>query len=425
MKDLRDFLRADVVVEEEVSPEYEISAILHENPQKTVLFQRVEGSRLRVVGNLVTSRDRMCEALGTTKEEYIRHVSRAAQRCRGEFLTVESAPVYEEKCSSLEELPILKHFEKDAGRYITSGVVIAEDEEHGRNASVHRMLMLDGRKLAIRLVERHLYEYYRRAEAKDEPLEVAIIIGMHPALLFAASYPLGIKQDELSLASELLGEPIELARCRTVDLKVPANVEVVIEGRILPHERVDEGPFTDITGTYDIVRKQPVVEVTAIYHRRDAIYHALLPSSVEHRLLMGMPQEPKIYSGVERVAKVKNVALTPGGCSWLHGVVAIEKRGEEDAKKAILAAFEAHPSMKHVVVVDEDIDIFNMEEVEFAIATRFQGDRDLVMLRSVKGSSLDPSAGKTGLTTKLGFDATKPLHNLEAYERAKIPKRED
>ncbi len=422
MKDLRDFLKPDVVVEEEVDPEYEISAMLHDNPRKTILFQRVKGSRLRVVGNLVTSRERMCEALGTTKENYIHHVTRAVKHCEGEFIPVKSAPVYERRCSGLDELPILKHFEKDAGRYITSGVVIAKDEEHGRNASVHRMLVLDNHRLAIRLVERHLYEYYTRAEQRNEALEVAIVIGMHPALLFASSYSFGINQDELCLASAILGEPIELAKCKTVDLEVPANAEIVIEGRILPHERVDEGPFTDITGTYDIVRKQPVVEVSAIYHRGDAIYHALLPSSVEHRLLMGMPQEPRIFESVARVARVKNVVLTPGGCSWLHGVVAIEKQGEDDAKKAILAAFEGHPSMKHVIVVDDDINIFNMEEVEFAIATRFQGDRDLVMLRSVKGSSLDPSAGKTGLTTKLGLDATKPLHNLEAYEKAKIPK---
>ena len=423
MKDLRDFLRVDLTVEEEVDPEFEISAVLHANPRRTVLFNRVKGSELRVVGNLITSRERMCQALGTTRDEYIRHISALAERCDGELVTVNNAPVYARRCSGLEELPVLKHFEKDAGKYITSGVVIARDEEHGRNASVHRMLVLDSRHLAIRLVERHLHEYYSRAEAKGEPLEVAVVIGMHPALLFAASYPLGINQDELRLAAALLGEPLELAKCRSVDLEVPANAEVVIEGRLLPGVRVEEGPFTDITGTYDRVRKQPVLEVSAIYRREDAIYHALLPSSVEHRLLMGMPQEPKIYASVAKVARVRQVVLTQGGCCWLHGVVAIEKRSEEDAKKAILAALEAHPSMKHVVIVDGDIDVFNAEEVEFAIATRFQGDRDLTMLRAMRGSSLDPSAGKSGLTTKLGIDATKALHNLEAYERARIPKR--
>jgi UbiD family decarboxylase len=397
--------------------------MLHRNPRKTLLFNRVRGSELRVVGNLVTSRERMCEALGTTRDEYIHHIAGLAERCDGELVTVDRAPVYEKRCKSLEELPVLRHFEKDAGRYITSGIVIARDEEHGRNASVHRMLVLDSKRLVIRLVERHLHEYYTRAEARGEPLEVAVVIGVHPALLFAASYPLAINQDELRLAAAILRSPLELARCRSVDLEVPANAEVVIEGRILPGERTDEGPFTDITGTYDIVRKQPVIEVTGVYRRRDAIYHALLPSSVEHRLLMGMPQEPKIFAGVAKVARVKQVALTEGGCCWLHGVVAIEKRSESDAKKAILAALEAHPSMKHVVVVDEDIDVFSAEEVEFAIATRFQADRDLVMLRAMRGSSLDPSAGKRGLTTKLGIDATKALHNLEAYERARIPER--
>lgn len=424
MKDLRDFLKVDLTIKEEVDPEYGVSYLLHENPRRTLLFERIKGSRLRVVGNLITSRERMCEALGTTKEEYINHVVRVAQSCEeGEFHIVDNAPVHERRCSGLGELPILKHFEKDAGRYITSGVVIARDEEHGRNASVHRMLVLDDNHLAIRIVERHLYEYHKRAEERDEALEVAIAIGMHPALLFASSYSFGINQDELCLASAFLGEPIELAECKTVDLEVPANAEIVIEGMLLPHERADEGPFTDITGTYDIVRKQPVIEVSRIYHRSDAIYHALLPSSVEHRLLMGMPQEPRIFTSVAKVARVKNVLLTPGGCNWLHGVVAIEKRSEEDARKAILAALEGHPSMKHVVVVDDDVNIYRSEEVEFAIATCFQGDRDLVMIRGVRGSSLDPSAGKSGITTKLGLDATKPLHNLSAYERARIPRK--
>jgi UbiD family decarboxylase len=252
---------------------------------------------------------------------------------------------------------------------------------------------------------------------------VAIAIGVHPAVLFASSYSVPPGYDEFRLASSLLGKPLELVRCRDVGLEAPAHAEIVIEGRMLPHERAEEGPFVDITGTYDAVRKQPIIEVSRIYHRRQAIYHALLPSGKEHKIFMGMPQEPRIYNSVSEVAKVVNVCLTEGGCNWLHGVVAISKASEDDGKKAIMAALEGHPSMKHVVVVDEDIDIFNSNDVEFAIATRFQGDRDIVMIENVKGSSLDPSANKTGLTTKMGFDATKPLGREADYQKAKMPER--
>jgi UbiD family decarboxylase len=292
---------------------------------------------------------------------------------------------------------------------------VAKDEELGRNVSVHRLLVVDEKKLVIRLVERHLYEYHKRVEEKGKALDVGIAIGVHPAILFASSYSLPLGHDEFRLASSLLKEPLKLVRCRAVDAEVPADSEIVIEGRMLAGLREREGPFVDITGTYDSVREQPMIEVLRIHHKKNPIYHALVPSGTEHKIFMGMPQEPKIYECVGKAVKPVNVCLTEGGCNWLHGVVSISKKSEKDGKKAILAALEAHPSMKHVVAVDEDIDIFNPTDVEFAIATRFQGDRDIVMIKNARGSSLDPSA-RSGITTKLGIDATKPLKS-EKFER--------
>jgi UbiD family decarboxylase len=417
---MRSFLRKDLVVVEEVSAEYELARILFQNQDKTVFFENIKGyGDFKVVGNLVSSRERMCEALNTTREDFISRVIDALENPVEPVVSDEMAAVNLK--NSLMDLPVPKYFEKDAGRYITSGIVVATDEEHGRNVSVHRLQVLDKKRLAIRLVERHLYEYYKKAEEKGEPLEVAVALGVHPAVLFAASYSVPLGYDEFRLASSLLGRPLELARCETVDLEVPADSEIVLEGKLLPYERVDEGPFTDITGTYDVVRKQPVLEVTRISHREGAIYHALLPSGIEHKIYMGMPQEPRIFESVSRVASPVNVCLTEGGCNWLHGVVAIAKKGEKDGKKAIEAALEGHPSMKHVVIVDDDIDIFNPVEVEFAIATRFQGNRDIVMIENVRGSSLDPSASKSGLTTKVGIDATKPLGREKDFEKAKFP----
>jgi UbiD family decarboxylase len=418
---LREFLKKEVVIEKEVDPYLEMAKILHGNPKKTVFFEKCKGSRLKAVGNICSTRERLCSALGTNKEDYIHRTLEALEKPVEPILNDDQS-CYEIRERGLSALPILHHFRGDAGKFITSGIVIAKDPEFGRNVSVHRLQVLDDEHLAIRLVERHLYLYHQRAEKNGSPLEVAISIGVHPAVLFSASYSVPLGYDEFKLASSLLGEPLELAKCETVDLEVPAMSEVVIEGRMLPSKRVDEGPFVDITGTYDIVRKQPVVEITNISHRENAIYHALLPSGGEHRMFMGMPREPKIYSEVSRVVKVKNVCLTDGGVNWLHGVVSIKKENEEDGRKAIKAALEAHPSMKHVVIVDDDINIFEPDDIEFAIATRFQGHKDLVVIEGSKGSSLDPSA-EDGKTTKLGIDATKTLGMEKAFEKAAFDRR--
>jgi len=216
-----------------------------------------------------------------------------------------------------------------------------------------------------------------------------------------------------------------LVKCRKVDAYAPADSELVLEGRISHEREATEGPLVDITGTYDIKRSQPVVEVINVMHRKGYIYQALLPGGAEHRLLMGLPREAAIYEAVSRVVpRVRAVNLSIGGCGWLHAIISIEKQTDGDAKNAILSAFSAHPSLKHVVVVDANVDVFNLDDVEWAIATRFQADEDLVILRNVRGSSLDPSADQErAITSKMGIDATRPLSKpREGFERAEIPR---
>jgi UbiD family decarboxylase len=202
-----------------------------------------------------------------------------------------------------------------------------------------------------------------------------------------------------------------LVRCRTNDLLVPAEAEWVLEGR-LTHKMTAEGPFIDLTETYDIVRLQPVIEIDCISHRRGATYQALLPGLAEHKLLMGLPREPTIYAAINQVCSCLNVCLTGGGMNWLHAVVQIDKQHAEDGLRALAAAFEGHRSLKHVVVVDLDVDPFDMEQVEWALATRFQADRDLLIFRDQPSSSLDPSAthvpGQKARAAKMGLDATIP-----------------
>jgi len=185
----------------------------------------------------------------------------------------------------------------------------------------------------------------------------------------------------------------------------------VLEGRIA-EETASEGPFLDTTGILDRVRQQPVIEVKCITHRRNPMYQTLLPGRSEHKFLMGMPREPTIFNEVNKVCECKDVYITPGGCSWLHAVVQIKKQKPDEGKKAIEAAFKGHSSLKHCVIVDDDINIYDQNDVEWAIATRFQADKDAVILPNQRGSSLDPSGdlteGKKATTCKMGLDATIP-----------------
>jgi len=262
--------------------------------------------------------------------------------------------------------------------------------------------------------------------AKEEKrnLDVSISIGLHPAVSLAAASPVPFGVNKFDVANSLLNNKLTLIKCENVEAYAPAEAEIVLEGRILFDREVVEGPLVDITGTYDVQRKQPVVELVSTMHRRDYIYQALLPSGSEHKLLMGLPHETMIWEAVGKVVpKVKAVNLSLGGCGWLHAFVSIDKIMDGDPKNALAAIFGAHPSLKHAVVVDTDIDVFNQAEVEWAIATRFQADEDLVLIKNARGSTLDPSADQeTGLTTKMGIDATRPLAKpKEKFALAKIP----
>lgn len=398
-----------------VSPEFEASRIA-KTAKSPVLFHNISGSK--VIMNLLGSRDELASMLGVPKEEIIKRLSEVSPE--GEVRLVSESPTLEviEDQVDLTKLPILTHFEKDGAPYITAGIVVSE---YGGtiNASIHRLMLAGKDKLAVRLVPpRHTYLLHKKAAEKGEPLPVTIVLGCDPTIIYATSTRVPVGK-EFEYAAALRGAPVELFECAN-GVKVP-HAEIVLEGYIDPVERIDEGPFVDITGTYDVVRKEPVIHITRIIHRKDPIYHGILPAGPEHLLMMGVPYEPRIYRAVGEVTTVKNVVLTEGGCCYLHAVVQIEKQTEGDGKNAIMAAFAAHTSLKHVVVVDEDINIFDPNDVEFAIATRVKGDMDILVISNVRGSSLDPRGSPDGTTTKVGIDATKVLVEKENFERAVIP----
>jgi 2,5-furandicarboxylate decarboxylase 1 len=414
-------------IRDEVSTHFEVPFIMKKNDDEgpILLFEKIKNHRTRVVTNVCGSRRRICAALNVDENKLYEKLVKAWRSPRKPKIVKDGAVngVIEEP--DLSKIPVLKHFEKDAGRYITSAVIYAKDVDGNiENVSIHRLQILDKNRLAIRLVPRHLFKLWQNAKEVGRDLDISISVGVHPALMLAASSPVPFGVNEFGVANFLMDGGLHLVECENVEACAPAEAELVLEGRISATKEVVEGPFVDVTGTYDVERRQPVVDLVGVMHREDYFYQALLSSGAEHRLLMGLPHEVLIWYSVSKVVpKVNAVNLSTGGCGWLHAVISIEKQLEGDGKNALLAAFAAHASLKHAIVVDSDIDVHNVSEVEWAIATRFQADEDLIIIKNVRGSTLDSSADQeTGLTAKVGVDATRPLAKPEErFERARIP----
>ncbi|XES76455.1 MAG: UbiD family decarboxylase [Candidatus Bathyarchaeia archaeon] len=392
-----------------VSTEYEIASIIEALGEKPIYFENVKESRFPVVGGLVSSKDLIARAIGATKEQLLPKLSAAIEKPQEPKL-VEGGECQEvvEQAVDLTQLPIMRYTEKDGGKYIPSAVSIIKDPQTGiRNMCFHRLMLLDKNHFGVRIVEQRGTDTALKKAGGE--LDIAICIGNSTAVLLAAATSMPKDVDELGMANAL--ETTELVKCETVDLEVPREAEFVLEGRITK-EQTAEGPFLDLTGTIDKVRQQPIIEIKCITHRQNPIYQTILAGRNEHKFLMGMPKEPTIFNEVSKVCQCKDVYITPGGCSWLHAVVQICKQNPDDGKKAIAAAFEGHKSLKHCVVVDEDINIYDPHDVEWAIATRFQADKNTVILSNQPGSSLDPSGdlseGKKATTAKAGLDATIP-----------------
>lgn len=420
MSRLIDEISDDIVeITEEVSTEYEITSILKKHPYDTLVFTNVKGSDMNIISGICNTRDKIAKSIGTTVDKITENIIRATSNPTEISIVKNFDEVYENsEVADLTKIPVLKHYPKDKGRYITAGIVIARDPDSGQtNASIHRMLVNGNDELGIRIVPRQLYTYYKRAEELGKPLEIAIAIGLSPSTMLASTTSISISENELEVANTFKDGKLSLVRCETVDIEAP-ECEILLEGRILPNERKSEGPFVDLTDTYDKIRDEPVIKLSRMHYKNNPYYHAILPAGNEHKLLQGLPQEPRIFNSVKNtLPTVQNVVLTEGGCCWLHAVVSIKKQTEGDAKNVMMAALSAHPSLKHCVIVDEDINIFDPVDVEYAVATRVKGDDDIIIIPKARGSSLDPVAEIDGTTTKVGVDATKSFHNLDDYER--------
>lgn len=420
MTRLIDEIKEDIIeITDEVSTDYEITSILKKHPTDTLIFTNVKDSDMNIISGICNTRKKIANSINTTVDKITENIIRATNNPTPIDDIKDIKEVYaNNEDADLSKIPILKHYPKDKGKYITAGVVIAKDPDNGQvNASIHRMLVNGKDELGIRIVPRQLYTYYKRAEELNKPLEIAIAIGLNPSTLLASTTSIPINENELEVANTFKDGKLTLVKCETVDIEAP-ECEILLEGKILPNERKTEGPFVDLTDTYDKIRDEPVIKLTRMHYKNNPYYHAILPAGNEHKLLQGLPQEPRIFNSVKNtLPTVQNVILTEGGCCWLHAVVSIKKQTEGDAKNVLMAALSAHPSLKHCVIVDEDINIFDPVDVEYAIATRVKGDDDIIIIPKARGSSLDPVAQIDGTTTKIGVDATKSFHNLEDYER--------
>ncbi len=407
--------------EKAVDPFLEGSVISKEDPKSAWIAHVKDHDDWSMAGNVYSARSTLAMALGTDLQGITDIMMKGAVDPRP--VQIVDQPVYYQSVE-VEEIPIPTYYRGDGGPYFTSAIFHAGFQGK-RNLSFHRMMHMGGNKFAVRVVPRHLKALINEARGQGEDLPAVVSVGADPYSLLAGSATLGYGDDELEVASSLrtmaLGEPLKAFSPDGTDLLSPMGTELILTGRFVD-ERVPEGPFVDITSTYDHAGMdpgEPVFEVDRAITRKDPIFHFLLPGGYEHYQMMGLPKEPSIKKAVGMVVpKVHGVRLTEGGCCWLHGVVSITPQKQGDSKNAMMAAFTGHPSMKRVVIVNSDIDIFNDAELEWAVATRFQGDRDLLVLSGARGSTLDPSSPEPDrTTTKIGMDATIPVGREEEFRK--------
>ncbi|RDJ31796.1 MAG: UbiD family decarboxylase [Crenarchaeota archaeon] len=413
-------------IKKKVSTKYEIAALTAKaDGNDALLFENIKESPFRLISNLVGTRKRFAQSVGSKEDDIHKKIIHAISNSKKPKIT-KLGKFMENKSNTISSLPIVTHFEKESGPFITSSIIYVKNPETGKqNSSFHRLMPIDKNHLSVRMVEgRHLHRCFTDAKEHGEDLKVAITIGVHPAISIAGAYQEEWGKDELNIANSILGGKLVLTTCPFSGLNVPSGAEIVLEGKILKDKTHPEW-MVEMLQTYDHKRNQPVFELESMYYRNNPIFHDILSGFAEHRLLMGMPIESKLNGVLKKTfPETQKVYMTNGGCNWLHAVVQIKKKKESNPKKIIQKTFEAHRSLKQVTIVDSDIDPNSSDAVEYAMATRFQADKDLVIIKNVRGSSLDPSSDQKNLkTAKMGIDATRPLSKRpEGFELAKIPK---
>jgi 2,5-furandicarboxylate decarboxylase 1 len=409
---------------------FEVAAIAKRlDGRKAVLFPHPSGHKIPVVSNLVSDRGWLADAMGVPPSRLLQTLQKAS---------AEPLPWHEVKAAPAQDvvhnnvdlarlLPIPTHNEHDSGPYITAGLIITRNPRTGvQNVTIMRCQVSAPDRLGVCVLQRHTHFFYETAEQAGEPLSAAIVIGVDPLTLLCSQAIVPIDFDELEIAGALHGKPLDVVKCRTSDVRVPAEAEIVIEGRFLPHVREPEGPFGEFPQYYGERENRHVFEADAVTHRKDPIFHTITGGGLEHLMLGGIPREATLLAHLQRTfPSVLDVHLSKGGVCRYHLYVRIKKRFEGEAKNIMMGAFAGHYDVKQVIVVDEDVDIHDPMEVEWAVATRSRADRDVLIVSDAQGSRLDPTT-VGGVGAKLGIDATIPLDAPPMrFKRIHVPGEED
>jgi len=442
LSELRRVLPEDIKqVDTIMDPRFEISALVEmleeRNQSPLILFNKVKNQKGQLSGfqvavNLFATRQKCAVALGLPPEQWRMETSLefarlSARRIKPQIVDRKEAPVKEVIRTGSEvdlyDLPVLTHNEMDGYPYLVDAVVAADPETGCYNSSHHRQMVKGRDRLGIYMSPRHLWNYWRRAADKGDPLPIAHVIGHHPGFYLGTEALVDMETDEYEVIGGVLGEPLRLVASEAYGdrLLVPADAELVIEGEILPEEHEAEGPFGEFPGYYGPQRWAPVVKVRAVTHRLDPIYLNIMAGRADHCVLGGIPKEGGLFELIKMaVPTAKAIHLPISGCCRFSAYISVKKMAEGEGMVAGIAPFPYHDELKLVVVVDDDVDPFNEREVLWAVNTRAQPDENMQIIRNIRGGTLDPSAVQHGVGSKLIIDATRPS-NRSFAERLRVP----
>jgi len=431
-RSLRDFIQVLkdqgelLALSKPFDPKFEISTILSELGKReapAILFKKTKGYKFPVIGNLFGTVRRLSLGLGIDEHRLLDDVIPRFEKRVPPRLVAEEPPasivILQGKVNLFEQLPVLTHYAKDTGPYITSGITSARDPETGTTGrGLHRMEVRGKNLLGISLLNPPLADIYARHKREGTRMELATVIGVAPAVFMASIFKVPRGTDKLSVAGGLMGEPIETVQGETVDLDIPAHGEIVIEGYIDPKHKEEDGTLGESSGYYMAFAKSPTIHVTALRCRNGAFYHAIVPWAREVDSLLYLVHSldfiPKMKKEVPSIQQIHFIPMTFGS----HVVMSMNTDNKGDIRRALALAL-SFTSIKKAVVVDVDVDPEDDQEVEWALATRFQANKDLMVIPDLKGQPIDPSSGEGFITTKMGLDATRPKR--DGFEKVDVP----
>ena len=406
--------RGDVQrVSRKVDPRFELASVLMLRDEgRAQIFENVAGYDTPVVAHVLNSRTRFADAFGIARAELDAHLQRALAHPIPPII-VPGGPAQECRHDAPFEvgrlLPVPHWFERERASYITAGVIVAKDPETGRrNVSIARLRLEGGTRLMAGIApNHHLAILAGKAHARGKKLEIAVAIGNHPAVLLGSQMYVGLGEDELDIAGGLLGAPIELVKCRTIDVEVPAHAEIVIEALLDAGDQIEEGPVSEFHGFYVDYGNGIAAQVQCVSHREQPLFQAILPGyAAEHRLLGGIAVGATLTRDLRRIIPaVRRVFISDGGMGRMHAVISMHRPRIGEGKRAIILAMGQVNLFKQVIVVEDDIDPEDARMVEWSLAARFHGEEDMVILADMRADRCDPVA-QDQLVTKIGMVAT-------------------